>query len=331
MAQNRCIGVGNKLPWDLPEDMAYFREKTRGKPVVMGRKTYESIGRLLPERPNIIVTREPDYQVEGAHVVQSLEAGLEHGKTLAKEVGAAEVMVIGGAQIYTQAMPVADRLYLTEVAQKAEGDAFFPEFNLDEWQEVSRHKKGWGDFVVREKISRQEGLATNDSSTPQTPKKLDLFPEVVPDEGADPFPPVGESLTEDPRTEARLCAMQAVYRHLLMGDDAATIADDFKRHELTARQADKEIFESIWQEYTTGQERFLEVIAAHLNEKWTLDRLPLVEKSLLLAAIAELYACPQTPVPVMVNEYVNLAKGFLEDNHAKFINGLLDAVAKKVR
>lgn len=139
MARNRVIGKDNAMPWHLPEDLAYFKRVTLGKPVVMGRNTFESIGKPLVQRPNIIVTRNGSYKVDGAVVVHSLEAALNLGKTLLQGQGAdAELMIIGGAQIYAQALPLAQRLYLTEVQAEPEGDAFFPHFARDEWREVAR-------------------------------------------------------------------------------------------------------------------------------------------------------------------------------------------------
>lgn len=130
LSKNLVIGNEGKIPWHLPEDLKRFRAITLGKPVIMGRKTYESIGRLLPGRPNIILTRTPDYRVEGAYVVASLEEGLK----IAENLSAEEVFVIGGGEIYRLAMPIADRLYLTYVNQTYEGDSTFPEWNPTDFQ-----------------------------------------------------------------------------------------------------------------------------------------------------------------------------------------------------
>ncbi|MBN8430112.1 type 3 dihydrofolate reductase [Microbulbifer salipaludis] len=133
MARNRAIGRENTLPWRISGDLQFFKRTTLGKPVVMGRKTFESIGRPLPGRQNIVITRNPHWRAEGVTVVASLESALEEAARGAVD----EVMVIGGAEIYRQAMPLADRLYVTEVDAEVEGDAFFPA--LDErWREVSR-------------------------------------------------------------------------------------------------------------------------------------------------------------------------------------------------
>ena len=135
LAKNRAIGKDNQLLWHLPEDMRHFRETTRGKPVIMGRKTWESLPdafRPLPGRKNIVVSRNPAYQASGASLAGSLDEAI-------KQAGeAAEIFIIGGAELYCQAMPLADRLYLTELAQNFAGDAFFPEVSPAEWAEVSR-------------------------------------------------------------------------------------------------------------------------------------------------------------------------------------------------
>ena len=132
MAQNRAIGIDNKLPWHLPEDLHHFKQLTLGKPVIMGRKTHESIGRPLPGRRNIVVSRQPGLVLDGVEVVSSLAAAL------AAAEGGDEVCLIGGAQLYAQALALADCLQLTELACEVAGDAFFPAFSLDEWQEVRR-------------------------------------------------------------------------------------------------------------------------------------------------------------------------------------------------
>lgn len=134
LAENRCIGIDNKLPWYLPEDLKYFRRLTTGGVVIMGRKTYESIGKPLPNRTNIVISRNPDFQADGVRTVGSLEEARELGGNVATVNGNDEVFVIGGAQIYAQALPMATRLYLTEVCKTVAGDAFFPEINPADWQ-----------------------------------------------------------------------------------------------------------------------------------------------------------------------------------------------------
>ena len=136
-ARNGAIGRENTLPWRISGDLQFFKRVTMGKPVVMGRKTFESIGRPLPGRENIVITRNPDWNAEGVHAVPSLEEALQLADSVAERENVAEIMVIGGAQIYRQAMPVAARLYVTEVGAEVPGDAFFPEIG-SEWQEVSR-------------------------------------------------------------------------------------------------------------------------------------------------------------------------------------------------
>ncbi|MFD0619017.1 dihydrofolate reductase [Paenibacillus sp. GCM10027629] len=154
MGQNRVIGVDNKLPWRLPSDMAYFRRVTMGKTVLMGRKTYESIGKPLPNRRNVILTRSADYEAPGCEVIHSFEE-------VARLAENEEIMVIGGAEIYKQLLPIADRLHVTEIGASFEGDAFFPVFPMEEWKVVER-TKGVVDeksiypheFVVYERLSK---------------------------------------------------------------------------------------------------------------------------------------------------------------------------------
>ena len=138
MAQNRVIGRNNNLPWYLPEDLKYFKRITMGKPIIMGRKTFESIGKALPGRANIVVTRNPEYSADGIKVVTSLEAAQSLSESILAIDGMEEAMVIGGAEIYSQALPFADRLYLTEVHAEVEGDTYFPEFDRSAWQEIAR-------------------------------------------------------------------------------------------------------------------------------------------------------------------------------------------------
>jgi dihydrofolate reductase len=131
MDKNRVIGMDNDIPWRLPADLKRFKEITMGKPIIMGRKTYESIGRPLPGRHNIVLTRKRDYQAEGCTVVSSIN------EALAAANGSEEVMIIGGATLYEQFLSCADRLYLTLIEGHVEGDTYFPEFEIAEWQEVS--------------------------------------------------------------------------------------------------------------------------------------------------------------------------------------------------
>lgn len=129
--QNHIIGKDNAMPWHLPVDLAWFRQNTVGKPVIMGRKTYESIGRLLPKRPNIILSRT-GFCVEGAYSATSLAQAVELAQSFANSE---EVMIIGGGELFKQAMPLAQKLYLTEIQANIEGDTFF-EFDEQNWQQV---------------------------------------------------------------------------------------------------------------------------------------------------------------------------------------------------
>ncbi|MBB3184681.1 dihydrofolate reductase [Halomonas fontilapidosi] len=138
MAKNRVIGVDNQLPWYLPEDLRFFKRMTQAKPLVMGRKTFDSIGRPLPGRLNIVVTRDPDFHPEGVRVCHDLASALRLADQQATIDGVEEIMVMGGAQIYAQALPFASQLYLTEVDVEVEGDARFPALDMAEWEEVQR-------------------------------------------------------------------------------------------------------------------------------------------------------------------------------------------------
>jgi dihydrofolate reductase len=138
MAKNRVIGRNNALPWQLPPDLKRFKELTMGHHIVMGRKTYESIGRPLPGRTSVIITRQPDYQVPGAIVVASIDQALKICSA-GKEVDQ-EIFVIGGAQIYRQSLGLCQRIYITEIQQEFDGDTLFPELNQQVWREISREK-----------------------------------------------------------------------------------------------------------------------------------------------------------------------------------------------
>lgn len=151
IGKNNEIGKGNMLLWDLPRDMKYFRETTSGHPVIMGRKTFESIGRALPKRRNIVITRDTSYSQDSIEVVHSLDEAIN---LFANE----EVFIIGGAEIYRQAIEKADRLYITEVDGNFEADAFFPEIDKNIWQEKNREhydrddeNKFDMDFVIYER------------------------------------------------------------------------------------------------------------------------------------------------------------------------------------
>ncbi|MCS6764162.1 MAG: dihydrofolate reductase [Candidatus Protistobacter heckmanni] len=134
-ASNGVIGHEGKMPWHLPEDLAHFKRTTMGAPIIMGRKTWESIGRPLPGRRNLVITRNAGYDVPGAELQPSLRAALER----CKEVE--EIFVIGGGQIYAEALLLADRLVLTEIGKPLEGDTRFPDFDKSLWREASREMR----------------------------------------------------------------------------------------------------------------------------------------------------------------------------------------------
>jgi dihydrofolate reductase len=137
LADNRVIGRNNRLPWQLPGDLQYFRAMTMGKPVIMGRKTFESLKQPLAGRTNIVVTRNPDWSAAGVRVVHSLEAALQLAENIALIDGVDEVMIIGGEEIYRQCLPWAQRMYLTRVHRDVSGDAWFPAWDTDAWVRVS--------------------------------------------------------------------------------------------------------------------------------------------------------------------------------------------------
>lgn len=144
VADNNAIGINNKMPWYLPGDLRYFKAVTMGKPIIMGRKTFDSLGKPLPGRTNIVITRDKGWYHEGVKVVHSLDEAIALAEALilteapALINGNEEIMVIGGEQIYRQAIAHANRLYLTKVYQSFDGDAFFPKIDLQQWQEISR-------------------------------------------------------------------------------------------------------------------------------------------------------------------------------------------------
>jgi dihydrofolate reductase len=138
VAENGVIGNGNAIPWRLPSDFAHFKRMTMGKPLIMGRRTFESIGRPLPGRTNIVVSRQRDFRPEGVVVVASLDAALERAQSIAEVDKASEIMIGGGGAIYTEAMPRADRLYISHVALSPAGDTHFPPITPEEWQETGK-------------------------------------------------------------------------------------------------------------------------------------------------------------------------------------------------
>ncbi|PHS72343.1 MAG: dihydrofolate reductase [Cycloclasticus sp.] len=155
MGENNAIGKDNELLWHLPEDFKHFKSVTMGKPILMGRKTYQSIGMPLPGRKNIVVTRDKGFFVEGVTIVDSIEEALEVSRQYD------EVMVIGGASFYDQMLPLADKLYVTRVHKSFEADAFFPAINMEEWQVLERTEHAVDDkhaysfsFVNYERITK---------------------------------------------------------------------------------------------------------------------------------------------------------------------------------
>lgn len=140
LADNRVIGIDNRLPWHLPADLKHFKAVTLGKPIIMGRKTWDSLGRPLPGRLNLVVSRQAGLQLDGAEVFASLPAAIARADEWARERGVDELMLIGGAELYAQGLALAQRLYLTRVHLAPEGDAFFPEFAEGDWQLASREE-----------------------------------------------------------------------------------------------------------------------------------------------------------------------------------------------
>ncbi len=132
MARNRTIGVNNTLPWRCPEDLKHFKTQTMGHHMIMGRKTFDSIGKPLPGRTTVVVTRNADLEISGCVIANSLK------EAIAACAGDEEIFIVGGAELYQQAVPLVDTLYITEIQQDVEGDAHFPEFDTSAWQETSR-------------------------------------------------------------------------------------------------------------------------------------------------------------------------------------------------
>ena len=159
VSENNVIGRNNNLPWHLPADMKFFKEKTTGHCIITGRKNYESIPekfRPLPNRTNIVITRQENYSAPGAIVVSSIEQAIEK----AKQTGDTEIFIIGGADIYKQSLHFVDKIYFTKIYHEFKGDVFFPEINASEWKETGKIKgiideknKYDYDFIVFEKIA----------------------------------------------------------------------------------------------------------------------------------------------------------------------------------
>lgn len=140
MAENNAIGINNKMPWYLPGDLRYFKAVTMGKPIIMGRKTFDSLRKPLPGRTNIVITRDAGYKHEGVTVVHSLDGALKAAEDVAFINGTEEIMIIGGAQIYQQALPLAHKIYMTHVYKSFEADTFFPSFDKQQWHETFREE-----------------------------------------------------------------------------------------------------------------------------------------------------------------------------------------------
>jgi dihydrofolate reductase len=158
MAENRAIGRDGNLPWHLSSDMRYFRKITMGKPIVMGRLTFLSLGRALPGRTNIVLTRNAAFEAEGAIMAYNLEEALEVARRTAAKDGLSEIMVIGGEDVFRAVLPQASRIYLTKVHATPEADTWFPAIDKREWREISRedHEPGPKDdhafsFIVLER------------------------------------------------------------------------------------------------------------------------------------------------------------------------------------
>ena len=158
MAKNRVIGANNRIPWHLPDDLKMFKRLTMGHHIVMGRKTYESIGRLLPGRTTVIVTRQRGYVVAGAIIAHSLHDAIN---AAARDD---EIFVIGGAELFREALPIADRIHLSLVDAEPAGDTWMPEFDRSQWAEVSSEEKPGYRYVLLERIAltdRPEGRSRN--------------------------------------------------------------------------------------------------------------------------------------------------------------------------
>jgi dihydrofolate reductase len=156
MDKNRLIGKDNELPWHLPQDLAYFKRITMGHTIVMGRKTFDSIGKPLPGRENIIITRDKHFSCDGCRVIHSIDELLDLSHKKIEE----EIFVIGGAEIFKEILPFSDRLYVTNIHHEFEGDTYFPKTNDTEWKMISKEpgikndKNPYDfDFVVYEKIT----------------------------------------------------------------------------------------------------------------------------------------------------------------------------------
>ncbi len=139
-SENNVIGAGNKLPWNVPEDMKFFKDKTNGHSIIMGRKTYESMGRPLPNRSNVIISRQKDFHAPGAAVVPTLDAAIEYCQSKIPEYGE-EIFIIGGGEIYKQSLALVDIVYLTRIHKTVQGDAKYPAIDPLHFEEVERRER----------------------------------------------------------------------------------------------------------------------------------------------------------------------------------------------
>jgi N utilization substance protein B len=158
-----------------------------------------------------------------------------------------------------------------------------------------------------------------------------LFPTSLPREKEDPFPPAHESLTGHKKSEARLCAMQALYQHMLTELEWTEIAKDFNASYLKQRKASTSLFEPLSEALKDHWQRYSEIAAAHISETWTWERLPLITKALLITGVCELEVQPETGTGIVVSDYIKLAQGYLPDEEMGFVNACLDACAKQIR
>ena len=168
MAENRVIGRNNSLPWHLSEDLRYFKRTTMGNCIIMGRKTWESIGRPLPGRTNIVITTKPNYEAEEGRVVGSLPEAIKLAESISLIDGSEEAFVIGGAGIYQTALPLANRFHLTRVHAQVEGDTLLADFDETQWQEVERQDFQHDDsnpydysICILERVSGPDGSPYN--------------------------------------------------------------------------------------------------------------------------------------------------------------------------
>ena len=134
--RNQVIGRDNQMPWHLPADLRYFKQRTLGKPIIMGRKTWESLGRPLPGRLNIVISRQADVELDGAEIFADLATAIQRGQEWATQQGVDEVMIIGGGQLYQHALSLAQRVYFPRIALELEGDSYFPVLGPQQWQQT---------------------------------------------------------------------------------------------------------------------------------------------------------------------------------------------------